>query len=229
MSTPHGTAPMGVGEFKTLSGVLVANVPILDSELSRELSSNGDAVAIILKRAMTRENLDAVLIELGKKEKPEPPSPPKPLKATLDTNALPELPAGFNLTAKDTKHQGMGTVKVEKRADGQLYVNGVRVVRYLSSNQQNGKVIRGHKLRLEIEDDGKQYLNATLRNFLLANPKFIPDDWEGATYFWDTISANADGSLCVACLYRGEGRWLGRWGWLDVGWDSREPAARLAS
>ena len=228
MPTQSRGTPLTTQRFRKFSGVVIANLPEIDSELASDFESNGDAVAIILEGAMTRENLDAALIALGKKRKPEPP---KSLKATLNTDAAPNLPAGFNLTAKGTKHRRMGTVEVEKRLDGQLYVNGMKVVRYLSSNQQNGKVIQGHKLRLELEKENEpSCLNATFRDFLLANPEFIPEDWEsGYTYFWDTIAARPDGDLYAAYLYRSGQRWNGGWYWLDRGWGALDPAARLAS
>ena len=44
-----------------------------------------------------------------------------------------------------------------------------------------------------------------------------------------TISADPDGNLYVAYLYRGERQWCGNWNWLDNYWDSRNSAARLAT
>ena len=151
--------------------------------------------------------------------------------ATLDTSLLPTLPEGYNLTAPGAKHdRGMGVVTVEKRKDGKLYVNNQLVVRYLSPNQQGGQTIRGHELRLELEREGEpSCLNATFRDFLLASQEFIPEDWDGWTYFWDTIAAGPVGGLCVACLGRLGRRWCGCWLWLGGCWDSRRSAARLAS
>lgn len=66
MST-HGS-PLTVQRFRRLSGVVIANIPDIGSDLSSDLEGNGDAVAVMLKRALTRENFDAALVELGKKD-----------------------------------------------------------------------------------------------------------------------------------------------------------------
>lgn len=161
---------------------------------------------------------------------PIPVEPVVPVEHIVDTDALPRIPDGLYLTGEGTKHIGMGKVKLEKRDDGKLYANGREVVRYLSPNQQNGNTIQGHKLRTELEqDDGdKVLLNATIGFYLYDHPELIPDDWDGWTYFWDTIFRNSVGNLAVLVLLRDGSSWHWRCSWLGLGWSDAGPAARLA-
>jgi len=105
---------------------------------------------------------------------------------------------------------------------------GKKINLYLSQNQQDGKVIRGNKLRTELSK--KAALNANVLDYLLAHPDLIPEGWNGkAIFFWGTIYRYSDGDLCVRCLCFGGGRW--RWDddWLGGGWGDLDPAALLAS
>lgn len=153
---------------------------------------------------------------------------PLPMSIVVDCDANPKIPSGLYLTGEGTEHRKMGTITLEKRTDGKLYANGREVVRHLSPNQQNGKVIQGHKLRKELKD--KQVLNARILDALLANPQLIPDEWKtGYTYFWGTIFRDADGSLYVECLCWDGSRWDWSSYWLDDDWNDCGPAASLAS
>ncbi len=155
----------------------------------------------------------------------------KALSATLNLATIPRLPfAG----AVVDKHTGVGTVTIEKRADGQLYIDGKKVVLHLSERQLGGKWLKGHELRTEL--DGKPVLNATVLDFLEDHPDFIPDDWkqdgQGNTrfvYFWGTIYRDAGGHLYVRYLCWLVGQWRFSYDWLDVDWGGRRPAACLAS
>lgn len=145
---------------------------------------------------------------------------------TVDCDYDPHIPPSFLLTGKGTKHRWMGMITLEKR-DGKLYANGHEVVRYLSPNQQNGKIIQGHKLRKELKD--KQALNACILDVLLSHPELIPDEWKtGVTYFWGTIFRMADEGLCVLGLWWSGCGWTWLHHWLGVGWDASKPAACLA-
>ena len=153
---------------------------------------------------------------------------PVEVEYVLNTDASPRIPSGYNLTGKGAKHKGMGKVRFEKRADGQLYLNGRKAVRHLSLNQKDGKVIQGHKLRKELEDENRPLLNATVRDYLIAHPELIPEDWKtGVTYFWDTVFCDADGDLLVRYLYWDGDRWRWYIYWLDNDWNDNEPAASL--
>lgn len=158
-----------------------------------------------------------------------PPAPPT-LKAVIDTNLDPRLPfAGANIE----KHARVGNVTIEKRSDGRLYIDGKKIVLYRSSRQLNGKTIKGHELRTEV--DGKPVLSASILDFLKANPEFIPEDWKqdenGNTiyiFFWGTIYRSSGGGLYVRCLFWSVGEWCGFYGWLDDDWYSSFPAAMAA-
>ncbi len=122
----------------------------------------------------------------------------------------------------------------EHRQGGQLTWNSEAVKLHLSANQLNGKQIEGNKLHQELAKE--PVLNANVLDYLIRNPHLIPEAWkvdeQGNTryiYFWGTIYRNADGCLCVRCLFFESGHWY--WGshWLDCGWDSQDPAAVLAS
>ncbi len=160
---------------------------------------------------------------------------PKPevkvLTATLNLATTPRLPfAGATVE----KHTGEGTVTIEKRADGQLYIDGKKVVLHLSERQFGGKWLKGHELRTEL--DGKPVLNATILDFLEDHQEFITDDWkqdeQGNTryvYFWGTVYRSAGGDLYVRCLYWDGGQWQFDFHWLDDAWFGHNPAACLAS
>src|SRR3989344_5392983 len=140
--------------------------------------------------------------------------------------ASPKLP--FN-EAEVEQHIGEGWAIVEKRSDG-LYLNGRKVVLYLSRRQQNGKLLKGYDLREELT--GKPVLNANLLDALYDNPHLIPEDWKkddrGNTrfiFFWGTIYRGSAGSLCVGCLSFGDGSWNRSYCWLDDDWNDNNPAA----
>lgn len=146
----------------------------------------------------------------------------------VDCDVLPNIPSGFFLESEGTEHRKTGKMTLEKRADGKFYANGVKVVRYLSPNQKNGKVIQGYKLRTELKK--KQVLNACILDALLAHQKLIPDEWKiGHTYFWGTIFRDADGNLLVPSLSRDGDGWYWDCDWLDNDWFGYEPAASLAN
>ncbi len=158
----------------------------------------------------------------------QPQPAPLPMSIVVDCDLNPNIPSGLYLTGEGTEHRKMGKITLEKREDGKLYANGKEVVRYLSPNQKNGKVIQGHKLRKELKD--VQVLNACIMDALFANPQLIPDEWRsGYTYFWGTTFRSARGRLYVEYLCWSGIRWLWNFSWLDYDRNSRYPAALLAS
>ena len=116
---------------------------------------------------------------------------------------------------------------------GQLHRKGGRfrwdpkkVALWLSTQQQGDKFIKGNKLREELI--GKFVFNATLLDYLLANPQLIPKEWRGKyVFFWGTVyrNHNRDGDLYVRYLYWYCGRWGWGHGWLGEKWDGSSPAA----
>lgn len=116
----------------------------------------------------------------------------------------------------------------EHRKGGRFKWDASQVALYLSKGQRDGKVIEGNKLRKELAD--KPVYNATVLDYLLANPDLIPEEWKGKyVFFWGTIYRGSGGDLCVRYLYWYGGRWGWGDGWLGSGWDDFSPAAVPAS
>jgi len=129
----------------------------------------------------------------------------------IDCDANPFLPVGWK------------GIESHKKG-GMLEWNPTKVKLYLSPNQQDGKTIKGHNLRKELENE--PVLNANVLDYLLAHPELIPEEWkEKYVYFWGTIYRDSVGRLCVRYLCFIGGRW--RWGcdWLGIDRDSNSPAA----
>lgn len=147
-------------------------------------------------------------------------------KSTILVNldASPKLPFdGVTIEA----HVGGGWVKLEKRKDG-LYVDGRKVVLYLSERQKNGNVIKGYELRDELS--GKPMLNANILDALCEHTELIPEEWKGkAVFFWGTVYRDSDDDLFVRCLYFHDGEWSRHFHWLGHVWDRHFPAALRAS
>lgn len=123
-------------------------------------------------------------------------------------------------------HAGKGWVLVEKRPDG-LYVDGRKVMLFLSERQEKGQTIRGYELRYALT--GKPVLNATLADALYENQHLVPEDWQGkVVYFWGTRFSGRGGDGCVRCLFFGVGAWRRDCRRLGGDWDSGGPAAVLA-
>src|SRR5579872_2764185 len=68
----NGT-PLEIGRFGKLAGAVIANLPReMDPQLALDYALNGDALAVVLKDALTRPNLEGALVGLGKKVEPKP-------------------------------------------------------------------------------------------------------------------------------------------------------------
>lgn len=122
-------------------------------------------------------------------------------------------------------------IKLEKRANGKLYFeNGAgiyEIIRYLSPEQQNNKVIQGYKLYFNGLEE-KRPLNAAILRALVSNPGLIPNEWkDGRTYFWGTIATDPDGNSFVEGLYWHNKKWNYCANKLAGNWDAHAPAACL--
>ena len=154
------------------------------------------------------------------------------LKGEIDTNIDPHLPFTGALIEK---HARVGKVTIELRADGCLYIDGKKVILYRSERQMNGRVIKGHELRTEV--DGQLVLSASILDFLKTHQEFFPAEWKEkdgngniiCIFFWGTIYRSSVGSLYVRYLCWREGACYEDCLWLDYGWDSGNPAAVCAS
>jgi len=148
----------------------------------------------------------------------------------VNLDVAPRLP--FDGAAVE-KNEGGGWVKVEKRKDG-LYIDGRKVVLYLSERQKNGQTIKGYELREEVS--GKLVLHPNILDALLEHSHLIPEDWKkdenGNTryiLFWAVIFRDSGGRLCVRSLHWDGGKWDWICGWLSHGFSSGGPAAVCAS
>ncbi len=88
---------------------------------------------------------------------------------------------------------------------------------YVPTNQQDGRWI-GLGIRKMLK--GKGALSASVLDWLLAHPKFIPDEWKGkSVYFWGTIYRRKvdNGKVYVRYLCWQDGRWESDIEWLGEG------------
>ena len=146
-------------------------------------------------------------------------------ECVVNCDTAPFVPGNWSV---ETHPIGIGFVTLEKRADGQLYIDGKKVILYLSKKQMNGKVIVGNDLREELS--GKKILNANILDYLLAHPELIPEEWKvKPIFFWGTIYRLLIGDLSVRYLCWRGAEW--GWGnyWLGHGFGAGDPAACLAS
>lgn len=130
----------------------------------------------------------------------------------FNDNKKPIIPKGYDW--KVEKHEKHGKIDLSK------------LELHLEPEQKKG-YIKGEVLAERMKGKG---LNANVLDFLLENLELIPESWKGKyVYFWGTIYRDPDGDLCVRCLDWRGGGWY--WGsdWLVGDWDSRGPAAVLAS
>ncbi len=77
---------------------------------------------------------------------------------------------------------------------------------------------------------GKKVLNANVLEYLLKNPRAIPEEWKGKyVFFWGTIYRRSDGRLYVRCLVWDGSQWYWSYYWLDIDFNGLNPAAVAAS
>jgi hypothetical protein len=153
-------------------------------------------------------------------------------KYTIDLAKAPQLPFGG---AKVVKHEGEGIVQIELRSGDNLYINGKKVVLYLSERQMGDKRIVGHELRKELESGEHVLLNSNVLDYLYDHPELFPEHWKKDEngevryiFFWGSIFRDLSGShLFVRCLCWRGGE-LGRdYVRLDRCWDRRDPSVSL--
>ncbi|MDQ3014701.1 MAG: hypothetical protein M3Q73_02470 [bacterium] len=151
------------------------------------------------------------------------------LDHVVNGNADPFVPDGW----KVEEHKKHGDMKITREGEG-LFINGKKIDFYLSEGQQNGKYIKGDKLRKEL--DALPVLNANVLDYLCKHPELIPESWKndasGNTryiFFWGTVYRRSAGDLCVRCLGWVDGAWYWSDLWLGRGWGGDDPSAVLAS
>ena len=127
----------------------------------------------------------------------------------IDCDADPYVPDNWNVE--------------EHIKGGELRWNPDEVELWLCDEQKKGS-IEGNKLRKKLK--GQLVLNANVLDYLLANPKLIPEEWKNkAVFFWGTIYRYSSGDLCVRYIYWGAGGWGWCYDWLDYVFDGIGPAA----
>jgi hypothetical protein len=113
-------------------------------------------------------------------------------------------PTVYFISGAIMEHRRSGQVKL-KLCDGELYANGVRIVRYQSPEQQRAGSIRGSKLYKTLKD--KPVLNACMVFYLCNHPQLIPHAWSGSIHFWGTVYRDPKGIPCVPGLVKYAERW----------------------
>ncbi|OGZ09755.1 MAG: hypothetical protein A3D65_05515 [Candidatus Lloydbacteria bacterium RIFCSPHIGHO2_02_FULL_50_13] len=153
----------------------------------------------------------------------------KLIEHVVNGAADPFVPTGWSIEL----HTKSGLMKLERRG-AHLYLNGKKIVLFVSEKQQGGKTIRGRELREELS--GKKVFNANVLDYLLAHPELIPESWKEKTngnttfiFFWGTIYRLSDGYLFVRCLLWLDGAWHWRSRWLGNDFYGHDPAALRAS
>lgn len=127
----------------------------------------------------------------------------------IDCDAEPFIPGGW----KVENHQKGGIIQFD----------ATKIDFYLSKKQEKGS-IQGNALREELKD--KKVLNANVLDYLLVNPRAIPEEWKGKyIFFWGTIYRDSGGGLYVRCLCWHDGAWRWSHNWLDSGFRGSSPAA----
>ena len=157
-------------------------------------------------------------------------SEPIRIKANLDAD--PSLPFdGAVFEGKEgAKHVRQGKVELEYRPDeDELYVNGRKLVPFVSELQKGGKTVQGYTLQAEV--DANNPTNATLADVLYEHQEFIPKKFrdDRVWFFWGTVFSVSVGLLYVRCLVWDDVQWRRDCSWQGDVWVELLPSASLAS
>lgn len=134
----------------------------------------------------------------------------------IDCDAAPFVPNGWIL--------------VSHKKGGVLEFDPSKILLHQEPKQKNGGTISGIVLQERLAD--KTCLNACVLDYLLAHTNAIPESWKEKDcyiYFFGTVYSNANGGLCVRCLYWGGGKWRWNDDNLVDDWGGRRWVAILAS
>lgn len=101
-------------------------------------------------------------------------------KLSSDNLAIIDLDVDPPLQGKTiVENQKGGKVTIEKRSDGELYINDCKVILYLTPVQQElGHYETGANLHRKLIESNKTVLNARVRDYLYDNPQLIPESWK---------------------------------------------------
>ena len=147
------------------------------------------------------------------------------IEHVVDCDVDPYILSGWSLKDEGAEHRKGGMVKLERRGDD-LYVNGKKIELFLAEGQKDG--IKGRQLRSMLAE--KLVLNANILDYLLKNPKLIPESWKDKyVFFWGDVYRDSFGNLYVRYLYWGDDGWRWVYFWLDNVFYGDCPAAVSAS
>ncbi|MCI5108351.1 MAG: hypothetical protein MRY49_00705 [Candidatus Pacebacteria bacterium] len=119
------------------------------------------------------------------------------LHSPINTTKHPSIPPLWHIESHDPS---LGTITLEKRADGELYVNGRKVVLFIHKSQT--PVVQLDTLQEKVTRKfGGILLNATILEYLLKHQELIPLSWKlKSVLFLGTTFGNHDGKDFVRCL-----------------------------
>ncbi|MFA5070643.1 MAG: hypothetical protein WC528_05185 [Patescibacteria group bacterium] len=130
----------------------------------------------------------------------------------------------INCDAQPRTHSSW-KMRIEKHLKGgQLRWDSNKVELWFCDEQKNGS-IWGDQLRKKLK--GQPVLNACVLEYLLNNPRLIPESWKGKqVFFWGTIYRYAEtDQLQVRYLCWRDGKWSWNFYWLGHSFDGSCPAA----
>ena len=141
------------------------------------------------------------------------------VKYLINCDADPFIPNGWRVEEAD---------QLVSRVRSVFEWDESKVLLHLSSNQMDGKSIKGEQLQTELANES--VLNANVLDYLLAYQTLIPDEWKGkCVFFWGTVYRDLRGRLCVRFLYFDDGEWRSLCLWLGGVWYGDHPVAVRAS
>jgi hypothetical protein len=221
-------------QFRRFAGLVALNLPEINSRLMRDLLTNSDALALILKESLSRDKFNEALIELKKIKNSASTSH---YAILLDGDRDPPLQfeqcgelQGYTLKGEGTQHRRHGRIRLEYR-DDQLFIDGREVSRLQARGRGNPRSQgTGEDLYARVQNE--YLLNGCIWEFLLAHPEFIPTDWKkGYTSFYGTVlrstekrdetSIYKDGLYVPTLTFEEqEGTWHGYYAWKTLSNDN---------
>ena len=127
------------------------------------------------------------------------------VKHVVDVQKAPRIPfTGFDVI----EHDGVGTVQLELRADGNLYANSVVVSLVLLEGRKLDN-FQVYELHQELEGEEQLLRNSNVMDYLFNHPELIPKDWIrnsvylaffGTKFQWEQVHEKA---VCYMSLSSG--------------------------
>ncbi len=133
----------------------------------------------------------------------------KSVEGMIDCDALPMIPSNWNIK----KHQKCGVIKFDISKIELYFLKGYKNV-----------ITENNDLLVELK--GKKLMNANVLDYLLANPKYIPEEWRKLkrVFFLGTVYGVGDYLGFRYIEWRG-GRWCWNIEWPKEIFFSEDPIA----